>query len=373
MSKLCYNILMNETLSSSPESTKNSKKSPWDILTKLPSFEEHLENIKNKKTASSDINSRIDDYIASQQPIRQKQSQEAYIDGLIGPVLNNATQKLANNVQNIMAIDEEIKQNQYDHDHDLNFQYGIQRGLERHKEVIQGERTQEIIERDLNDRLTKIDDLENLADIEGTGITSSEIEYNKDKVKVLNLENVPFTMLTHSIDFKQTDMHQVQGQGTSNALRALPNIWLDRQDSAVVTGTSSSGNYNARSNVICTSYSNTDNPNSKPVGGDIIYGFDHVDANSILKLSDRDGNTPPILDYRNNFPNQNRLNFFDEVINGASHGSYNEVTIRRYDETGKPKVPDYLVTYNGHISEDAKNHANTFKIPIINIIKNDYS
>lgn len=353
---------MTKNFSNSPESINNSKKSPWDMLKKLPPFRKHLEKDKLATT------SQIDNYIASQQADRQKQSQEAYIDGVIESSLAEAEQERANDVQNILAIDEEIKQNQHTYSRDPNFQSGMQHGLELHKKNIQGERIQEIVEKDLNNRLTKIDDLEDLADIEGTGITSSEVEYNQDKIKVLNLENVPFTMLTHSIDFKQTDKHENNiGKGTSNTLRVLPNIWLDRQDQTTINSTNNG--YNTRGNVIFTSYSSTDNPNSKPVTGDIIYGFDHVDANSILKLSERDGNTALVLDYRNNYPSQDQLDFLDEVENGASNGSYNEVAIKRYDETGKPRVPDYLVVYNGKISEDAKNHAATFNVPIINIIK----
>lgn len=347
-----------ESFSKTPESSNESHSSPWDILSELPSFEE---NLKSQK----DINSQIDDYIASQQEIRQKQSQEAYMDGVLASTFNDVEQKLANDVQNIMEIEEETAQNKYAHEHDPNFQYGMQYGLKHRAEVTRGERIREIIEKDLNNRLTKVADLEELADIEGTGITSSEVLYNQEKIKVLNLTDVPFNMLTHSIDFKQTDIHQVNGQGTSNTLRVFPALWLNRLDQTKLDKNS----YNARSNAIFTTYSNPNNPNSRPVGGDVIYGFDHVDANSILKLNERDGNTPLVLNYHDNLPSENQLDFFDKVENGASHGAYNEVAFKRYDETGKPRIPDYLVTYNGHISEDAKHHAYTFNVPIINIIR----
>ena len=300
---------------------------------------------------------------------RAQKSKEVYIDGLLEQPLSDIQKSIAKDVSEIMGVEAEIKKNKADYETDTNFRHDLNIARQRHEDIIRNERIQEILEKDLNRRLVKVEQFEDLSNIDGSGVNKSKTAYYDKKVDILNIDldvyqGEPLNLLTHSIDFKQTDKHQVIGQGTSNTLRVLPNIWLQRNDQA---GLDTNG-YNSRSNIIFTTYSNPQNPNAKPVGGDIIYGFDHVDANSILKLNERDGNTALKLDYRLNTPDESQLDFFDQVENGASNGSYNEVAIRRYDETGKPKLPDYLLTYNGHISEDAKNHASTFNIPIINLI-----
>lgn len=301
---------------------------------------------------------------------RAQKSKEAYMDGLLERNLSDIQASIAKDVASIMEIEAESEKNKAD----SNIRYGLGYARERHEEAIRGERIQEKLEKDLNHRLIKIDDLKSLADVGESGVSSSEISYNDKKIDVLNIDlntyqGQPLNLLTHSIDFKQTDKHQVLGQGTSNTLRVLPNIWFNREAPIESTedGRYKDG-YNVRSNVIFTTYSNPENHNSRPVGGDIVYGFDHVDANSILKLNERDGNTPLILDYHLNYPSEKQLDFFDQVENGASKGSYNEIAIRRYDETGKPKLPDFLLAYNSSISEDAKNHASTFNVPIVNLI-----
>lgn len=330
---------MSEALKTNGETLESKKTTEWDNLANPnETWEEHLE--------------------------RAQKSKEAYIDGLLEQPLSEIQESIAKDVSGIMEIDSEIEKNKTD----SRIKHGFYVAREQHEGVIRGERIQEELEKDLNQRLVKVDDLNSLANINGTGVNSSETDYNGKKITVLNVnlrtyQGEPLNLLTHSIDFKQTDKHQVIGQGTSNTLRVLPNIWLQRNDQAELDV----DGYDSRSNVIFTTYSNPENNNSKPVGGDIIYGFDHVEANSILKLSERDGNTALKLNYRLNTPAEEQLNFFDQVENGASKGSYNEVAIRRYDETGKPKLPDYLLVYNGHISEDAKNHAATFKIPIVNL------
>lgn len=330
---------MSEMLKKDPEAPEKITK--WDNLANPDeTWEEHLERAQK----------------------------EAYIDGLLESPLEEIQKSIANDVSGIMESEAESKKNKADYETDINFQQGIAMSRQRHEDAIRNERIREELEKDLNHRLIKVNNLENLAGIDGTGVSSSETDYNGSKIEVLNVDldnykGEPLNLLTHSVDFKQTKMHEVPGQGTSNTLRVLPNIWLERRDQ-----TELNSNYDARSDVIFTSYSNPNNSNTKPVGGDIIYGFDHVDADSILKLYERDGKTPLELSYRLNAPKENQLDFFDQVENGASKGSYNEVAIRRYDETGKPKLPDYLLAYNGHISEDAKNHASTFNIPVINLV-----
>lgn len=334
---------MSEMLKKDPEAPEKITK--WDNLANPDeTWEEHLE--------------------------RAQKSKEAYIDGLLEQPLSEIQKSIAKDVSNIIEIEAESEKNK----DDSKLKYDFYMAREHHESAFRGERIREELEKDLNHRLIKVNQLEDLANIDGTGVVSSEVDYNGNKIDVLNIDlssyqGEPLNLLTHSIDFKQTDKHQVLGQGTSNALRALPNIWLSHEAPVEFTedGKYKDG-YNVRSNVIFTTYSNPNNLNTKPVGGDVIYGFDHVDADSILNLYERDNNTPLELDYRLAAPSENQLDFFDQVENGASKGSYNEVAIRRYDETGKPKLPDYLLAYNGHISEDAKNHASTFNIPVINLV-----
>ena len=104
--------------------------------------------------------------------------------------------------------------------------------------------------------------------------------------------------------------------------------------------------------------------------GDLIYGFEGVDADSIILVANGDGGT-------NNMAGNLRTSMQDEDevkrLEGATGAAtYNEVMLRRSSENGIPKRPDYLIVEDGKITEDVLRHAKYYDIPIINVENSFY-
>lgn len=244
---------------------------------------------------------------------------------------------------------------------------------------LKGERIQEMMEQDLNKRLTKINEL--MTDAEaGYGADITEMEYIGDPVKVINLKGHPMTMLTHAIDYKRDAGVEV-GTGIAASLVVQPAIWTDNKHSIDKAQLGGVGAY-SRNDNISTSYVNLEkNPNSFVLSGRfdmapgssqyIVYGFDHVEPMSLQKTDLRDGHNPKKTDGYISL-GESDLDFFDKAeAVGGSH-SYNEVLIGRYSETGVAKRPDYMVAENGLISDDLLNHAHYFGVPVVNIEREYY-
>ena len=226
------------------------------------------------------------------------------------------------------------------------------------------ERVQEIVERELNSKIMKIDNLEEELLSENPGIGKREIKYGEGDITVYDLNGLPFSMLTHAVDYHGTE---VDGKGTETAKKILenPTIWTeDLYEAKKDPGFAQRGS-NTRGNTISTSYTNSEhNLETRFVGNKLTYGFDHIDADSIISVINGDGATANMAGERKT--TVTNVKIIKDLENSPAIG-YNEILLRRYSENGYPKKPDYIVVQDDKISEEAMKHAEYFKIPIVNI------
>ena len=227
-------------------------------------------------------------------------------------------------------------------------------------------RAQEIIERTVNASLVQMDDLEALATGEYEGVEKSSIEYGEKSIPVYNLKGYPCDILVSSVGYKiskKGDPTQSLGEDLAKKVIEDPSIWAKNK-----------GEVEGGSLTICTSYVDLSVRPDAFVKNPPKYGFSKIRPNSVLQVTDGDGHSDagryePVV--------SNIVSVAKEGIpmrlpdNPLSMG-YNELTIKRYDDQGKPLLPDYIVTENGEITDIDKKHADYFKIPIVNIDQRYY-
>ena len=253
-------------------------------------------------------------------------------------------------------------------------------------ERFKNQRTQEIVEKDLNSRLLSIDDLE-IGVLSGdSGISKRTILYEDDEITIYDLKGLPYTMLTTTIDYRRANKEALDrgekipdniGIETYQELMNNPAIWVERQDQAEnVTGFGTRA-ANARGDVMSCSFHNSDTNNKGFVDDspnsphDLIYGFENVKADSIISIHNQDGGTSNTSGKSDTLLDESKLDIVG-AIQGGNRVAYNEVLLRRYSENGIPKRPDYIVVTNGRISDAALRHAKFFDIPIVNIEESIY-
>lgn len=302
-----------------------------------------------------------------------------------------------NEYANIVAEIEDIKR-----DPDvLKQMYDGREGSEsRRHERLRSERVQEIVEKDLNERLTKIKDIELKAQVGGLGVTKSEVSYNGESIAIYNMQGTPLKMLTSSISYKDSAVDKggpgIIGGMTMRALEVQPAVWMenaqrmDEYNEAVKQrGLGSSAK---RGNTLSCSYTDIhknpdrrlgtsfDRRNSGAEEPYVVYGWDHIRPGSVMEVGDTDLRTPQVTSEKGYIilP-ESKLDIWDELEDdtvknkGAfSKGTYNEVAMKRYGENGEAQAPDYLVIENGKISESIKYHAATFGVPILNVERKYY-
>lgn len=221
-------------------------------------------------------------------------------------------------------------------------------------------RAQEIIERNINESIVKIDELDILASGGNEGVDKTTEKYNEDIIPVYNLKGYPCEMLVHSVGYK------IHGPGEGRKLREDlaeravedPSFWAKKK-----------GEVEGGSNLLCTSYVNLSTFPKAFVHNPPIYGFSKIRANSVQLFTNGDANSG--TDW-----------YADPLLKGVAvkgipthirpGAGYNELTIKRYSDDGEPLLPDYIVTENGEITDIDKKHADYFKIPIVNIDQRYY-
>ena len=250
--------------------------------------------------------------------------------------------------------------------------------LDYHKhERIKKQRIQEIVERDLNTRLLKVEDLEIESVSDNPEVQQRHLPFEDSDITVYDLKGLPFCMLSTTIDYRKAN-EEVGGKGvfsigldTYHSVMENPAVWSERRDIAESKRGFGTRNRDARGDTISTSYYNSERNIVSHVSGDLIYGFEKVEADSIISISNGDGATSNMAG-----KSETVLSSTNEIANleGANGTtSYNEILLRRYSETGIPKKPDYIITENGRITETALRHAKFFGIPIVNIERQVYA
>ena len=239
-----------------------------------------------------------------------------------------------------------------------------------HRDRLQKQRTQEIIERKLNDKLLKNDQLDLEALDENSMVEKRSIDYEGTGITVYNLRGIPFSLLSTTIDYRKGGYHQ--GSQTYREVMDHPEIWLEHRDRAMSTSNFGTNSPDARGDTISASYYNSESNIENHVHGELIYGFSHVDADSIISISNTDGSTGNTWGGGDTKIEKGRVDAIERLEGPGGDGVYNEVCLRRYSENGFPKTPDYIIVEDNKISEAAKRHAKFFNIPILNIDNQAY-
>lgn len=237
-------------------------------------------------------------------------------------------------------------------------------------ERFRNQRSQEIVERDLNERLMTPDKLEEAVLMEEDGVEKRSISYGDKEIPVYDLKGLPFSMLSTTIDYRENNNEGEIGTETYKAVMEDPSLWAQRRDEAEQSAGYGTRNGNARGDTISTSYYNSEKNLDSYVPGNLIYGFAGVGGDSIISVSNGDGgtgNTDGRMETK-----VSSIHEIDSLESAGSTASYNEVLLRRYDADGRAKRPDFIICENGNISEAAKRHAAYYNIPIVNIDKRAY-
>lgn len=235
----------------------------------------------------------------------------------------------------------------------------------RKHERLRNQRAQEMAERSLNSRLLTVDNLEEEVLSDNPEVAKRTIEYEGNDIPVYDLKGVPFTLLTHTVDYRNANKPGEIGTETYRAVMENPAIWAEQRDVAAQSAGFGTRNGDARGDTISTSYTTSETNFDSRVPGELVYGFDHIDADSIISVSHDDGGTSNMAG--RNETSIREANPFKNLEGPGSTKGYNEVLLRRYSEDGAPKNPDYIVAQNNKINETMLKHADYFKIPIVNI------
>ncbi len=252
--------------------------------------------------------------------------------------------------------------------------------------AMQRGRVQEISERAFNRSLTSLEDIEAYVESGDKRVSVREVEFEGKKVKIYDLEGLPFKGLLHAIDFRGyggAEDSQMVGSEMAKQLQDNPVLWARKKEGIRVNS------QDGDSDCISTTFFDT-NSNMFGLGGTggryfaMKYGFSHVDPDSIIQISKIDGVTA-----RDVGDNSTRVSASDYYMpeelaeKSTSVKNYNEVQIRRYDENGNPKLPDYmLVNDEGRklvrdrgidVMPVMLRHAAYFNVPIINIKTPEYA
>lgn len=233
------------------------------------------------------------------------------------------------------------------------------------------QRIQEIVERDLNSRLLTVDDLEMEAISENPEIQKRIVPFEDTGIPVYDLKGLPFSLLSTTIDYRKRNKPGEIGTETFRRILDDPSIWAERRDEAEKASGFGTRNGDARGDTISTSYWNSERNIDSHVPGNLIYGFESVQANSIILVINDDGGT-------DNMAGNTEATLLSpdgiKQLEGADGTNlYNEVLLRRYTENGIPKKPDYIIVENGRITEESLRHAKYFGIPIVNIERSIYA
>ena len=95
---------------------------------------------------------------------------------------------------------------------------------------LRNQRAQELLERDLNERLTKIDQLEEEALGGNPDVEKSTRSYNGNEIPVYTLHGFPIKMLTHTVDYRRLNDSGEIGTETYKDVMRDPSIWTERRD-----------------------------------------------------------------------------------------------------------------------------------------------
>lgn len=260
--------------------------------------------------------------------------------------------------------------------------------VERHSHL----REQEIFERSYNEQLDNIDEIMDIAKVGVEGLSmGTPVEYNGYEIPVIENTGYPLRFLQSNLGYKIHDEMGENGEikkgkdffRTEVARRTIenPELWLQNEEHyEKAKKESRQSGEDSISNIMSTSYVNT---GYDPSGGvnnslqndpyQVTYLFSHIRPGTLNLAISKDGLTGSV-DKHDIFSDAQYLNLDDlakaqKEGDNLERGSYNEVSLYRYNENGEAQPPDALVVHDGNITEYTKRHAAFHQVPIINIIQ----
>ena len=254
----------------------------------------------------------------------------------------------------------------------------------------EGQRAQELVERELNGKLTTVEHLEEEALSENPEIAKREIEYRPEgdesqepsKITVYDLKGLPYAFVSHAVDYRRANVKVNGGVGdigtqTFQDIVENPAVWTETREQAERADGYGTRAANARGDTISCSYSNSEtNPNtrvgSRAFDQNLVYGFEAVRPDSVIYMVNRDGGTNNIAGKAETALGRGAEKAIESLENTPTIG-YNEILLRRYDESGKPLKPNYIISVDGVITDDMLKHAAFFNVPIVNVETKAYS
>ena len=253
-------------------------------------------------------------------------------------------------------------------------------------EKFRNQRSQEFFEREINSRLTDVKELEIYSGVEGSGVEKTSIKYDNQEIPIYNLSDYPIRFIQTVLDYKKDlseDDKRLNQKTISKMEEVLndPSIWNTHEADMNFTDDDLQNGRQGKSNRISVSYVNCGDAESlrRRFNGDCCYGFSHLEGNSVI-----DADMTDIVSRSDIGKDDSKLT--DDKVQrlltdlehpGESHykgfnGAYNEIVIRRYNENGDPKRPDFMIVQDGNINPIALKHAKYFDIPIVNIDTKSY-
>lgn len=264
---------------------------------------------------------------------------------------------------------------------------------DRKHQRFESQRVQELVEREINKKLTTIEKLEDEVLAENPEVAKREIEYSpKDQeatgstnpathVTVYDLKGIPFAFVSHAVDYRRANVKVNGGVGdigtqTFQDIVDNPAIWTETREQAEKAAGYGTRAANARGDTISCSYTNSEtNPNTR-VGSNgydknLVYGFEALRPDSLIYAVARDGGTNNNAGRAETSLRKSDLNTI-KTLEGNPTVGYNELLLRRYDEQGEPLKPNYIIAADGQITDEMLRHASFFNIPIINVENKAY-
>jgi len=235
---------------------------------------------------------------------------------------------------------------------------------------LRGERAQELSEREFNERLSTLEELEAASGQDG--VSKRFVEYNGQRIPVYDLTGYPYRFLQHVASYKLTPNADKSTPGFVTAQRLMedPSLWMRKESEIANDSNTDAGQY---ANTLATTYIDTEiNTKSGAVDTQgVTYGLLSVRPDSIIALGPGDLGSSSKAG-KNRPTDENSFEFSPDNLAKNSIKRYNEVLLRRYNEDGEPPAPDFLVVHNNDITEYTKRHAAYFNVPIINIEDQPY-
>ena len=239
----------------------------------------------------------------------------------------------------------------------------------RKKERFREQRIQEFVERDLNSKLSKVDDLEMEVIAGNPEIQKRSVNYEGVDIPIYDLGGIPFSFLTTTVDYRSGGTPGTIGTESYKKVLENPSIWDERRDVAEKSSEFGTRGADARGDTISASFWNSESNSTSYVPGRLVYGFENVQADSVIAVFNGDGGTSNLAEDQAMLLN---LKSIEQIEGPGGTINYNEVLLKRYSENGMPRRPDYIIVERNRISEEALRHAKYFGIPIINVVRPIY-